>query len=164
MMTEQTSVFGDMSIILAAPFGDHRSVRWLRNAHREQLALCRQLEEIADSLPDNISNQKCLFAAKVLHPLIKSVHDFEEKKFFPWVAEAAGAKRDLSSTLERLRFEHCEDECFAEELTDVLHRIGTGDKTVNYETAGYMLRGFFEGMRRHIAFEREHLLDQYSAA
>ena len=161
-MTEHASVFGDMSNILDMPFGNQSTVHWLRNAHREQLALCRQLEEIADSFPDNINTQKCLFAAKVLHPLIKGVHDFEEKKFFPWVANTAPSQRDMTATLERLRFEHCEDECFAEELTDLLLRLGSSDKTVNYETAGYMLRGFFEGVRRHIAFEREHLLDQFS--
>ena len=26
------------------------------------------------------------------------------------------------------------------------------------EAVGYMLRGFFEVMRRHIAFERDHLM------
>lgn len=160
-MTEQPFVLGDMGSMLAKPFGDSSSVHWLRNAHREQLALCKQLEEIADSLPDSINTQKCIFAAKVLEPMIKGVHTYEEKVFFPWLVANIPVSRDINPTVERLKFEHCEDECFSEELTDLLLRLGAGDKTVNYETAGYMLRGFFEGVRRHIAFEREHLLDQY---
>jgi hypothetical protein len=30
------------------------------------------------------------------------------------------------------------------------------------EATGYMLRGFFEGVRRHIAFEQDHLLQHLS--
>ncbi len=62
------------------------------------------------------------------------------------------------TTLNRLRFEHCEDECFAEELTEALNALGSGNPDVNIEAIGYMLRGFFEAMRRHIAFESEMLL------
>jgi hypothetical protein len=64
----------------------------------------------------------------------------------------------IETTLNRLRFEHCEDECFAEELTEALNALGTGNPDVNIEAIGYMLRGFFEAMRRHIAFESEMLL------
>ncbi|MCA1443802.1 hypothetical protein I6F07_27045 [Ensifer sp. IC4062] len=59
--------------------------------------------------------------------------------------------------MERLKYEHCEDECFAEELTEMLGRLGAADRTVNAETAGYMLRGFFTSVRRHIRFEQECL-------
>ena len=31
-----------------------------------------------------------------------------------------------------------------------------GENSRNPETIGYMLRGFFEGIRRHIAFVGEH--------
>ncbi|MNL85495.1 hypothetical protein D3C87_2138230 [compost metagenome] len=44
-------------------------------------------------------------------------------------------------------------------MTDALLKLGSG-ATVNMEATGYMLRGFFEGMRRHIAFEREFLLSR----
>ena len=43
-----------------------RDLAWLDRAHAEQLALCRELEEIADSLPASINRQKCIYAAKAL--------------------------------------------------------------------------------------------------
>ncbi|MBB4007880.1 hemerythrin domain-containing protein [Allorhizobium taibaishanense] len=135
------------------------SVDWLHRAHREQLALCNELEEVADSLPTNINKQKCIYAAKALIPLIKGVHHYEETILFPWLEASALRSSAMSDTLNRLRFEHCEDECFAEELTDALLKLGSGAE-VNMEAVGYMLRGFFEGLRRHIAFEREHILTQ----
>jgi iron-sulfur cluster repair protein YtfE (RIC family) len=134
-----------------------RDLAWLLRAHAEQLALCRELEEIADSLPASINRQKCIYAAKALGPLMKGIHHYEETVLFPMLQRDAGPDTHLESTLERLKFEHCEDECFAEELTDALLKLGSGER-VNMEAVGYMLRGFFEGMRRHIAFEQEHLI------
>ncbi|SMC82673.1 hemerythrin domain-containing protein [Rhizobium sp. RU36D] len=135
----------------------HQSLAWLRKAHEEQLALCGELEDIADSLPSSINRQKCIYAAKALGPLIRGVHHFEETVLFPLIQSAAGGH--FAETIDRLKFEHCEDECFAEELTDALLKLGSGAR-VNMEATGYMLRGFFEGMRRHIAFEREFLLSR----
>ncbi|WP_299861515.1 hemerythrin domain-containing protein [uncultured Hoeflea sp.] len=130
----------------------------LRKAHKEQLLLCDRLEEIADSLPDSVNRQKCIYAARALGPMIRGVHRFEEDVIFPMVAERLKSHEDIEATLNRLRFEHCEDECFAEELTEALHALGAGSAEINIEATGYMLRGFFEAMRRHIAFESEHLL------
>ncbi|MDI7863560.1 hemerythrin domain-containing protein [Rhizobiaceae bacterium n13] len=134
----------------------HRPLSWLHEAHDAHLALCRELEEIADSLPANINRQKCIYAAKALGPLIRDVQHYEETVLFPWLQQH-NPDPALPLTLERLKFEHFEDACFAEELTDILLKLGAGS-AVNTEAAGYMLRGFFEMNRRHIAFEREYLL------
>lgn len=138
------------------------SLEWLQRAHTEQLAICDMLEEIADSLPANIDTRKCLEAAKSLNPLIKGVHSYEETVLFPWLESSADIQPALRETLHRLKFEHCEDACFAEELTDTLIRLGRREP-VNMEATGYMLRGFFESLRRHIAFEREHILSNIQA-
>lgn len=138
------------------------SLEWLQRAHAEQLALCDTLEEIADSLPANIDAEKCLDAAKSLNPLIKGVHSYEETVLFPWLESTTAIQPALRETLHRLKFEHCEDACFAEELTDTLMRLGRRER-VNMEATGYMLRGFFESLRRHIAFEREHILSNIQA-
>ncbi|OCW57744.1 hemerythrin domain-containing protein [Hoeflea olei] len=132
----------------------------LRKAHTEQLRLCDRLEEIADSLPENVIRQKCIYAAGALGPMIRRVHRFEEEVVFPLIAERLAGDDRIGATLNRLRFEHCEDECFAEELTEALHALGSGSDEINIEATGYMLRGFFEAMRRHIAFEMEHLLSR----
>lgn len=133
------------------------SLAYLLTGQDEQLSLCRELEDIADSLPANINRQKCIFAAQALVPLMKSGHFYEETVFFPWLEENTERDETLPETLTRLKFEHCEDECYAEDLVDVLMRLGRGEP-VNVEATGYMLRGFFEARRRHIAFERDHLM------
>lgn len=136
-------------------------VEALRKAHRDQLTLCDRLEEIADSLPDRVNRQKCIYAARALGPMIRGVHRFEESVIFPMIAGQKTGDAETAATLERLRFEHCEDECFAEELTEALHDLGAAKQGINVEAIGYMLRGFFESMRRHIAFESEHLLRDF---
>lgn len=74
-----------------------------------------------------------------------------------------GSEANLAST-RRLRAEHVEDECFAGEVTEILLAIGHGETVENPEAIGFMLRGLFENLRRHIAFEREHVLPMIGIA
>lgn len=129
-----------------------------KKGHRDLLALCDQLEEIADSLPDQINRQKCLYAARALGPLIRTTDKFEEDVLFPQIKSKMPDDATTPKTLSRLRFDHCEDECFAEELSEALHSLGEGRTDINMEATGYMLRGFFEALRRHIAYENEVVL------
>nr|WP_312891188.1 hypothetical protein [Mesorhizobium silamurunense] len=69
-------------------------------------------------------------------------------------AHLTSAEANLAST-RRLRAEHVEDQCFGDEVAETLVAIGHGDPIEPAEVVGFMLRGFFEGLRRHIAFERE---------
>lgn len=133
---------------------------WIQLAHGEQLALCSELEEIADSLPASVNRQKCIYAAKAISPLIRSIHQYEEGVLFPYLAQKHAHSGPMLATLSRLKFEHFEDEGYAEELTEALLHLGS-DEPVNVEAVGYMLRGFFEGVRRHIAFEKAYLLHDY---
>jgi hemerythrin-like domain-containing protein len=140
---------------------DVSSLEWWKKAQDELLGLCRDLEEIADSLPASIDKQKCLSAAGAIGPLIKRVHHYEEEVLFPAIEQRSGGVPDLPRTLSRLKSEHFQDECFAEELTERLLLLGSGGGDVNMEATGYMLRGFFEALKRHIAFERDYLLYQW---
>jgi hemerythrin-like domain-containing protein len=136
--------------------GDAKSVVWWRGAHRLLLQLCDDLEAIADSLPSNIVNQDCLFAAKSLGRLIREVHAYEEENLFPALRQFFDASPDIAAAIDRLTFEHLADECYADDIAEKLLYIGSGGRDVNMEALGYMLRGFFEALRRHIAFERDH--------
>ncbi|MCB1418446.1 MAG: hemerythrin domain-containing protein, partial [Notoacmeibacter sp.] len=89
---------------------------------------------------------------------VRGVHSFEENAVFPKLERILANADGITHTIARLKYEHTQDECYAEELTDTLLRLGAGDKGLNFETVGYMLRGFFEAMRRHIAFEQEYLV------
>ncbi|BAB52713.1 hypothetical protein BFX40_11190 [Mesorhizobium sp. SEMIA 3007] len=129
----------------------------MKLAHREKLELCFSLESIADALP-NVDRLKCLGTAKKIVPLLRDIHGFEERVIFPaYEAHLTPAEAKLAST-SRLRIEHLEDQCFAGEVAETLLAIGHGDPIESAEAVGFMLRGFFEGLRRHIAFEREHVL------
>ncbi|MBO0903834.1 hemerythrin domain-containing protein [Jiella sonneratiae] len=163
-------------------------------ALRVQLAgqrrLCDALEAIADGLPDGLDGQRTLHVARQIRPTIRQAHVFEETTIFPLMRARFSGRPELATTLERLHFEHFEDESFAEELSEKLIEYvrrraamagaarspvrlvepedagvprgmpaaapGVADPVA--EVLGYMLRGFFEGLRRHIAFEEEHLL------
>jgi hemerythrin-like domain-containing protein len=133
-----------------------KSIAWWKEAHRLQLALCDDLEAIADSLPASIVNQECLFAAKSLTRLIRDVHAFEEQTLFPSLRQIFHASDEFAAAVDRLTFEHLADECYADDIAEKLSYVGAGGRDVNMEALGYMLRGFFESLRRHVAFERDH--------
>lgn len=125
-------------------------------SHDLKLDLCRQLEEIADSLP-HVDRRQCLIVASMLVPLLRESHRFEEDCVFPAFVDDVAHREQRLKTVERLKQEHIEDECSAQDLTETLLSIGRGAPISNPEALGFMLRAFFESMRRHIAFEREHI-------
>lgn len=137
-----------------APIASDTGAR-LSAAHGEQLALCTRLEAIADGLPANINRSDCMVAARALGPVLNRAHSLEESIVFPAIARRWHGVANIESTIDRLKFEHLEDECFAEELHDALTAYGRGENKPHPEAFGYMLRGFFESLRRHIAFEQE---------
>lgn len=133
-----------------------QSIAWWRDAHRLLLALCDDLEAIADSLPRHVVAQDCVFAAKNLGSLIRDVHAYEEKTLFPALNDWFRSSPEISSAIDRLKFEHLADECYADDLAEKLLYLGNGGQDVNMEALAYMLRGFFDALRRHIAYERDH--------
>jgi hemerythrin-like domain-containing protein len=133
-------------------------VKIIELAHSELLQLCASLEEIADSLPETVDTALCADVAAKLVPLTSDVHRFEETILFPWLEQRYPERQNLLESLRRLKSEHLEDEGYADEISETLLRL-TEHERVQPETVGYMLRGFFEGMRRHISTEREYLYE-----
>ncbi|NOZ33276.1 MAG: hemerythrin domain-containing protein [Alphaproteobacteria bacterium] len=140
----------------------------LERTHAEQAALCDQLEKIADDLPDQLDRQVCLHLSRAISSLLQRGHRAEEDLIFavlvpatPGSANRIGsdlALNDLGATLDQLRLEHFSDQCFAEELGEALLAAGTDQLVISPNAMSYMLRGFFEGVRRHLVFERTVLL------
>jgi hypothetical protein len=124
--------------------------------HDKKVALCEELETIADRLPSNIDELTCLSVAAKLLPILRLAHEYEESVIFP-AYEKAVADIGRSMSIDRLRGEHISDECFAADLTGILLKIGHGGYVDQAETFGFMLRGFFDSLRRHVAFENEHV-------
>ncbi|MEM8650737.1 MAG: hemerythrin domain-containing protein [Pseudomonadota bacterium] len=130
----------------------------INHHHQKQLDLCQRLERVADSLPDNIDRQECLSISWQIYPIVKEAHRFEEETLFPLLTMEKDDNSTLSNSLERLKFEHWEDESSAEDISLSLRQMISEPASANVEKISYMLRGFFEGLRRHIAFETDHLL------
>ncbi|TPJ38804.1 hemerythrin domain-containing protein [Mesorhizobium sp. B2-5-13] len=128
--------------------------RW----HDQKMRLCDELEAIADGLPSRVDRLKCLLVANELVPLLRRSHAYEEEHIFPAFAHDSINEGARGASIRRLKAEHVEDECSAQDLTDALLEIGHGAVIANPEALGFMLRGFFDSMRRHVAFEREHVL------
>ena len=132
----------------------------MRRAHAAHLALCDRLEAIADSLPGGLNRRECLLAARALGSQMAAVHRFEELQVYPQFAASLGQSAEARKTIARLKHEHFEDEGYAAELRDALRIAARRRRAQNPETLGFMLRGFFGAVRRHVAFERDHVLAQ----
>jgi len=128
-----------------------------------QTRLCDALERFADNLPDNVSADDCLAIAQSVFPTVHRAHQFEENILFPMLQRKCARQQGLAQTLDRLHGEHWEDESYAEEIAQGLREFACDRNPRDAETIAYMVRGFFEGLRRHLAFEREHILPMLEA-
>ena len=135
-----------------------RCIVMLRASHDLKLSMCDALEAIADGLPDQLDVQTCLTLSRCLLPTLKKAQLLEEEELFPLLLRLTGNHPALAASVDRLHKEHCEDEGFAEEIAHLLQECAGEGRANNAEVAGYMLRGFFSCVRRHVAFERECLL------
>lgn len=124
----------------------------------EQLALCDALERMADALPAGLDKLHCLRLARTIPAVVDRAHKLEELLLFPLLQARATASPALTPVIDRLRYEHLEDDAYAEELYDALSARGWGRPKPSAETLGYMLRTFFVAMRRHIWFDRDVLM------
>ena len=171
--TGQGSVGGDHTVVRLVPNGTRaqpegaadndadqaRQVAGtLRHHLNVQYNLCGALEALADDLPVDARNDDCVALARSVYPIIHRSHVFEEDVLFPFLTMHCGDREDLATILNRLHGEHWEDEAFAEEVHHELLAFAADRSSVSAEKLGYMLRGFFVGLRRHLAFEREHIL------
>ncbi len=145
-------------VSVACSEGAFQSCLEMSRSHSRKLALCDALEHLADTLPSALDRLLCLQLASELVPLLRQSHLHEEQVVFP-IFETDGANATArANSIRRLKAEHVEDECSAQDLTDELLVIGHGGTVANPEALGFMLRAFFEALRRHIAFEREYVL------
>lgn len=125
--------------------------------------LCRRLEIVADGLPDRVDIGDCNEVAMSLYAKVKTAHEFEETVLFPLLQRQPESSEKMASVIERLRFEHWEDEAYATEVQEALGKFVTAPRNANIEGLSWMLRGFFESVRRHIAFERDYVLPMLAA-
>ncbi len=119
----------------------------------DQLALCDALESVADSLPSSIDRQTCLQLARAIKPLMARAHDIEEKQLFPEIRRQSQFHVSSDTVLEAFLQDHASDLYYSDEVSEALMALGRGQPSPSLEATGYLLRGFFDGLRRHIAYE-----------
>ncbi|MEI3850899.1 MULTISPECIES: hemerythrin domain-containing protein [unclassified Ensifer] len=131
-------------------FSEHHE---LGQAYRELLSLCDRLETLADSIPRRIDLTSCRMIMTELPEKLRRVHALEEMILFPAVEDQRETD-DRDALIARLRAEHDQDDRAAVELVRVLKAVLDDRAALSWDAIGYMLRAFFETVRRHVATER----------
>lgn len=121
--------------------------------HSWQLELCDALEFIADGLPDSIDRRLVRELISVLGHGLEAHFRAEEQLLFPLLRRRGSSDPSLIAALDQLELEHVRDEDISSELLEELTFVADQGRARNADMLGYMLRGFFEGQRRHIAWE-----------
>ncbi|MDE2446753.1 MAG: hemerythrin domain-containing protein [Alphaproteobacteria bacterium] len=122
----------------------------------QQKNICARLEKIADALPAIDDAEAMREFASTLPTLLRAVHAYEELRIFP--ALLNNGPLLLAGTIERLKEEHASDEDYADDVCLAIETYLIEQDRNRAESLSWMLRGFFENIRRHIAYEREHIL------
>ncbi len=123
-----------------------------------QFALCAALETLADDLPSRIDTQAAMILADRLEPVLRQCHRLEETLVFPVLLIAGPQMRPI---IDRLRQEHIEDEDHACDVREAITAFVARQVRSNDHEIGYMLRCLFVSLRRHLAFDRDHVLPLY---
>lgn len=130
----------------------------LREEHALQNELCDLLEAIADGLPHVFDAALAHVSISILETGMPSHMRLEEEALFPLLRRRLPEKHALHSALDCLEHEHDRDGAALVEIVDALRSAITDGRVANPDMLGYMLRGFFEGQRRHIAWEEAVVL------
>ena len=125
----------------------------------KQREMCRELEDVADSLPLDVDPSLCMRLARSLLPALRSAHEFKEEHFCELARSALEDIGNVDAIIDRLRAEYRENELLAEEVAEELSQWGVCAEPKHAETVGYMLRGFFISLTRHLDFEMVVLID-----
>lgn len=128
----------------------------LNRCYERLLSTCDALEALADSLPGPIPADHCRALADMTVRLVAETHALEDKVLLPVLASST--RRELRVVAERLRQEHEFDNQAAIEIEDALTDLASGRATLSADAVGYLLRSFFESVRRHVHAEQDLLM------
>ncbi|MBA4130610.1 MAG: hypothetical protein C0519_04210 [Hyphomicrobium sp.] len=121
--------------------------------HALQCELCDLLEAIADGLPHSFDKALAVIAVSILEGSVPRHMRLEEEALFPALRERVASDHPLHAALACLEEEHERDGAMLVELTDALKTAAQHGLVSNPDMLGYMLRGYFDSQRRHIAWE-----------
>ena len=129
-------------------FSTPEGVRNLQAQHSSLGTLCGVLERVADDLPSDVKLCSVAEARELLADFIDNVR-----------REAGGtlddAKIATPGAIGGLFRERRKDALLAEEVLDALNGYVAGERRLNANALGYLLRSFFDRIHQRIALERE---------
>jgi hemerythrin-like domain-containing protein len=125
----------------------------LQQELNQLLGVCDELEHVADELPDNRSPSRIAAVCRSLRDLLRKHHRHAESLLFPLLSRRALPEDRVEELARELRRDNSRDEGYALEVLELLDAMAVGGQPANKDTAGYLLRGFFEGLRRHLRCE-----------
>lgn len=131
--------------------GEHRMVR----------DLCNELEVIADGLPALPQPHQLVAVSAALRAGIPAHCRHEEAELRQHLQSSAVTPSWILVALRCLEDEHRENETLGHELAEALEEIVEENRIRNAEALGYMLRMYFQTLRRHLIWE-EIVLDHVS--
>lgn len=126
-----------------------------------QERVCHDLETLADHLPNRIDTLAAKTLADALYPTLRVCQDLEEAYVFPMILKWDAA---IGPTVARLRAEHVEDEDHAAMVADAVTRFVRSPCHADADRLGYLIRGLFQPLMRHSAFDRDVILPLYRRA
>lgn len=133
----------------------HNALALIREEQSSHLMICSILEGIADGLPAAVDLRLTRCAVPLLTESVQRHVSLQENCLFPVLRASAGLRgENVEDVLEQLAQEHSEDQSLALEIADTLTEFLENRDILNADTLGYLLRCFFEGFRRHAAWER----------
>ena len=126
------------------------------------MALCDRLETIADRLPDNLNHFTVETVAYELRAKLPRLHMHMEQQLFPILKKRALPEDGIEEIIDGFTHEHAMDDGYVLGVLGVLEildqssrsQIAADQTAENYEAVGYLLRGFFEALRRHLRWQR----------
>jgi len=148
--TERASVGSSLAPV---PVDADNPLDVLEHEHLRQKWLCEVLETIADGLPGKLDAALARQAVDILKAEAPLHHEQEETCLFPLLTQRAQPEDNIEAVIRQLTREHLADDTYSSDLVHLLEDMAEGNRPINPEMAGYMIRGFFESYRRHIAFE-----------
>ncbi|WP_425403559.1 hypothetical protein [Hwanghaeella sp.] len=149
---------GFLTPVVPAPDA-HEIVNIVERHQTRQRIICKELEAIADSLPLDVDPSLCMRLARGLLPTLHTANKYREDYFWELARRFLSETANIDAIIERLRAEYFENELLAEEVAEELSQWGMCADHNSAEAMGYMLRGFFIGLTRHLDFERVVLLE-----
>jgi hemerythrin-like domain-containing protein len=123
---------------------------YLEYDHKAQRALADLLESVADSLPDAVNQASAALAASLLRDSVVRRSTLEEAALFPLIEAQVPDGSPVRRAVVLARREQRDCAGRAIELAEELDLLASQGRSRNPDALGFMLRAYFDGLRRHL--------------